>query len=116
MMARSTSRAAGVRPTLHEAAEIVGIQVPVGRIFARRLHWQTVLDAGSNPAIYRLYNAPPRSRVDPGNAMLVEVDGAKQKIQVAPGTSTDMRAKKIRVKAGTGGATPSVEGWYVLVS
>ena len=48
--------------------------------------------------------------------MLVEVDGAKQKIQVAPGTSTDMRAKKIRVKAGTGGATPSVEGWYVLVS
>lgn len=73
---------------------------------SRRLHWQTVLDAGSNPAIYRLYNAPPRSRFDPGNAMLVEVDGAKQKIQVAPGTSTDMRAKKIRVKAGTGGATP----------
>ncbi len=66
--------------------------------------------------IYRIYNSPPRTRANPGNTMLVEVDGSKRTIEVGVGTSTDIRAKKIRVKAGTGGTSSSVEGWYVLVS
>jgi hypothetical protein len=105
-----------MRPAAHTGADRVGIQVPAGRIFAARSHWQTVLEAGSRPTIYRLYNTPPRRRTDPGNSMIVEIDGAKHVIDVAAGTSTDVRARRIRVKAGSGGATSSVEGWYVLVS
>lgn len=63
--------------------------------------------------IYRIYNSPSRGR---GTVMLVEVDGLSRTIRVGTGTSVDVRAKKIRVKAGTGGATSSVQGWYVLVS
>ena len=48
--------------------------------------------------------------------MIVEVDGAKRTIQVNAGTSVDVWGKKIRVKAGTGGNGPSVDGWYVYVS
>lgn len=114
-MAKSKTSGAA-RPTAHPAGDVVGIQVPVGRIHAHRLHWQTVLDARSSPMIYRIYNAPPRVRSDEGNVMLVEVDGSQRTIPVGVGTSVDVRAKKIRVKAGTGGATSSVEGWYVLVS
>lgn len=115
-MAMSKSKRKAVRPAAHHAADVVGIQVPVGRICAQRVHWQTVLEAGSSPVIYRLYNSPPRARSDAGNAMLVEVDGRKRVLQVGVGTSLDVRAKRIRVKAGTDGATSSVEGWYVLVS
>ena len=112
---RNKSRAV-VRPAAHHAPDIVGIQIPTGRIHAQGQHWQTVLEAGSSPMIYRVYNAPPRTPADPGNAMLVEVDGAKRLLQVGVGTSLDVRAKRIRVKAGTGGTASSVEGWYVLVS
>lgn len=115
-MGMSKSRYKAVRPAAHHAADIVGIQVPVGRICADRVHWQTVLHAGSSPVIYRLYNSPPRARSDAGNALLVEVDGARRTLQVGVGASLDVRAKTIRVKAGTGGASSSVEGWYVLVS
>ena len=101
---RNKSRAV-VRPAAHHAPDIVGIQIPTGRIHAQGQHWQTVLEAGSSPMIYRVYNAPPRTLADPGNTMLVGV-----------GTSLDVRAKRIRVKAGTGGTASSVEGWYVLVS
>lgn len=114
-MAKSKTSGAP-RPTAHPAGDTVGIQVPVGRIKAQRLHWQTVLDARSTPMIYRIYNAPSRARSDAGNVMLVEVDGSQRTIHVGPGTSVDVRARKIRVKAGTGGMTSSVEGWYVLVS
>jgi hypothetical protein len=116
-MARPKNKGrAVVRPTAHHAADTVGIQIPTGRIHAHGLHWQTVLEAGPSPMIYRLYNAPPRALADPGNTMLVEVDGAKRLLQVGVGTSLDVRAKRIRVKAGTGGKASSVEGWYVLVS
>jgi hypothetical protein len=100
----------------------VGIQVPVGRIAANRTHWQTVLHTRDKPCLYRLHNSRPAGRgqpgnVIPGNIMIVEVDGSKQPLHVAPGSSADVQAKRIRVKAGTGGgATVTVDGWYVLVS
>jgi hypothetical protein len=95
----------------------VGIQVPVGRIAASRTHWQVVLDARSKPSIYRIHNSLPAARGQTGNALVVEVDGSKRPIQVGPGSSTDVLAKRIRVKAGSGGgASTTVEGWYVLVS
>src|SRR4029453_18790656 len=90
----------------------VGIQVPVGHIGADRVHWQTVFDARDKPCIYRLYNGSSRDPDDPGNAMIVEVDGAKRTLKVSAGTSVDVLAKRIRVKAGTGGTTTSVAGWY----
>ena len=58
----------------------------------------------------------PADAEDPGNAMIVEVDGAKRTIEVSAGTSVDVFGKKIRVKAATGGDGPFVEGWYVFVS
>jgi hypothetical protein len=96
--------------------DAVGIQVPVGHIVADRVHWQTVFDGRDKPSIYRIHNASPHAASDPGNAMIVEVDGAKRTIKVNVGTSLDVMGKKIRVKAGTGGETSRVEGWYVLVS
>jgi hypothetical protein len=48
--------------------------------------------------------------------MIVEVDGAKQTIEVSAGTSVDVFGKKIRVKAATGGDGLFVEDWYVFVS
>jgi hypothetical protein len=94
----------------------VGIQVPVGRIGADRIHWQTIFDARDKPCIYRIHNGSARGASDAGNAMIVEVDGAKRTIKVSVGTSVDVLAKRIRVKAGEGGETSRVEGWYVLVS
>jgi hypothetical protein len=88
----------------------VGIQVPAGRILANRVHWQTVLHAPGKPAIYRLFNAAP------GNSLIVEVDRGKRPLRVDPGSSADVLARQIRVKAGTGGDAHTVEGWYVLVS
>ena len=93
----------------------VGIQVPVGCIGADRIHWQTIFDARDKPSIYRIHNGSGRG-ADPGNAMIVEVDGAKRTIKVNAGTSVDVMGKRIRVKAGTGGETSRVDGWYVLVS
>ena len=90
--------------------------MPIGRIGASRSHWQTIFDARDKPSIYRLYNGVPSDPEDPGNSMVVEVDGAKRMIEVDVGTSVDVLGKKIRVKAGIGGDGPSVEGWYVLVS
>lgn len=101
---------------MHSPGDAVGIQVPAGRIGADRNHWQTVFDARDKPYIYRLYNGSTRGPSDAGNGMIVEVDGAKRTIKVNAGTSVDILAKRIRVKAGTGGTTTSVEGWYVLVS
>lgn len=97
-------------------ADGVGIQVPVGRIAADRIHWQTIFDARDKPSIYRIHNGSAHAAADPGNAMIVEVDGAKRTHRVNVGTSIDVMGKKIRVKAGTGGQTSLVEGWYVLVS
>ncbi len=95
----------------------VGIQVPVGRIAANRAHWQVVLHTRDKPCLYRLHNSRPAGRARPGNAMIVEVNGSKQPLHVAPGSSVDVQAKRIRVKAGTGGGTlATVDGWYVLVS
>jgi hypothetical protein len=87
----------------------VGIQVPAGRILANRLHWQTVLHAPDKPSIYRLFNAGK-------NTLIVEVDRGKRPLRVDPGSSADVMGKSIRVKAGTGGAKGTVEGWYVMVS
>ena len=98
-------------------ADAVGIQVPAGRIRAGRTRWQTVFDARDKPMVYRIHNAQPRARTDPGNSLIVDVDGvASRQIQVGVGASVDVLAKKIRVKAGTGGSTTLAEGWYVLVS
>ena len=96
--------------------DAVGIQVPVGRIGASRSQWQTIFEARGKPCLYRLYNGIPADPEDAGNAMIVEVDGAKRTIQVSPGTSVDVFGKKIRVKAAIGGDSLFVEGWYVLVS
>jgi hypothetical protein len=109
----------GYRPAqlgVRALGDAVGIQVPIGRIGADRNHWQTIFDAPAKPAIYRLYNGVPADSEDPGNSMIVEVNGAKRTIQVKAGTSVDVLGKKIRVKAGTGGDSLSVEGWYVYVS
>jgi hypothetical protein len=100
----------------------VGIQVPAGRIAANRAHWQVVLHTRDKPCLYRLHNGRAAGRAQsanamPGNAMIVEVDGSKQPLHVAPGSSVDVQAKRIRVKAGTGGGTlATIDGWYVLVS
>ena len=99
----------------------VGIQVPVGRIAANREHWRIVLEAPGKPCLYRLHNSRPSGRGQKsdlgGNAMIVEVDGGKRPLHVAPGSSADILGKRIRVKAGTGGGeTLTVDGWYVLVS
>lgn len=95
-----------IAPAPHDG---VGIQVPAGRILANRLHWQTVLHAPDKPSIYRLFNAGT-------NSMIVEVDHGKSPLRVDPGSSVDVMGKTIRVKAGTGGAKPTVEGWYVMVA
>lgn len=115
-MARPQKGLRQSRTVVGPLGDAVGIQVPVGRIGADRVHWQTIFDAREKPCIYRIYNGSPRDADDPGNAMIVEVDGAKRTIMVAVGTSVDVLAKRIRVKAGAGGATTSVAGWYVLVS
>ena len=94
----------------------VGIQMPTGRILAHRSHWQVVLHAPDKPSIYRLFNAAPRRAGSPGNGMIVEVDHGKRPLRVDPGSSVDVLARHIRVKAGTGGAMHTVEGWYVQVS
>lgn len=95
----------------------VGIQVPVGRIGANRMHWQIVLQTRDKPCLYRLHNSRPTGRSQAGNVMIVDVDSSKQPLHVAPGSSIDVQAKRIRVKAGTGGgAMATVDGWYVLVS
>ena len=104
------------RPAMRLPGDAVGIQVPVGRIGANRNHWQTIFEARDKPSLYRLYNGFPIDSEDPGNSLMVEVDGAKRTIQVSPGSSVDVWGKKIRVKAGTGGSGPSVDGWYVYVS
>ena len=96
-------------------ADGVGIQVPAGRIAADRRHWQTVLESRDKPNIYRLCNTA-RAADEPANTMIVEVDGAKRTITVNAGASVDVMAKRIRVRAGTGGQTSSIEGWYALVS
>ena len=115
-MAKQQQRSRVARPTMRLPGDAVGIQVPVGRIGAGRNHWQTIFDARDKPSLYRLYNGLPADAEDSGNAMIVEVDGAKRTIAVSVGTSVDVFGKKIRVKAGTGGDSPFIEGWYVLVS
>jgi hypothetical protein len=115
-VAKLKQRSLFARPAMRLPGDAVGIQVPVGRIGASRSHWQTIFEARDKPSLYRLYNAFPADAEDPGNAMIVEVDGAKRSIQVSAGTSVDVFGKKVRVKAGTGGNSPAVEGWYVFVS
>lgn len=88
-------------------ADGVGIQVPAGRIAAGRTRWQTILLARDKPSIYRLHAT---------NSLVVEVDGAARTLRVEAGASVDVLAKRIRVKAATGGAAHVAEGWYVLVS
>jgi hypothetical protein len=99
-----------------DPGDAVGIQVPAGRIHAGRNRWQTVFVAPQKPSIYRLHNAAPRRPAETGNAMIVEIDGSKRPVHVEPGASIDVMAKRIRVKAGTGGESQTIEGWYVLVS
>ena len=115
-MTKQKQRAALARPAMRLPSDAVGIQVPVGRISASRTHWQTIFEARDKPSLYRLSNGFPADAEDSGNAMIVEVDGAKRTIQVNAGTSVDVLGKKIRVKAGSGGNGPSVDGWYVYVS
>lgn len=88
-------------------ADSVGIQVPAGRIAVGRGRWQTVLVARDKPMVYRLHA---------NNSLVVEVDGAARTIRVEAGASLDVLAKRIRVKAATGGAAHIAHGWYVLIS
>ena len=115
-MAKQGQRFRSARPITRVPGDAVGIQVPVGRIGASRSQWQTVFEGRDKPSLYRLYNGIPSDAEDAGNAMIVEVDGAKQTIEVSAGTSVDVFGKRIRVKAATGGDTLFVEGWYILVS
>ncbi|MDP2333240.1 MAG: hypothetical protein Q8M19_21360 [Reyranella sp.] len=88
-------------------APSVGIQVPVGRIAAGRVRWQTVLQARDKPMVYRL------QAID---GLIVEVDGAARTIRVDAGASVDVQAKRIRVKAAGGDDSHVAQGRYVLVS
>ena len=115
-VAKQNQRVRIARPTTRLPGDTVGIQVPVGRIGAGRSHWQTVFEGRDKPSLYRLHNGVPADAEDPGNAMIVEVDGAKRTIDVSPGTSVDVYGKRIRVKAASGGDSACVEGWYVLIS
>ena len=115
-MAKQRQGFRSARPTTRVPGDAVRIQVPVGRIGASRSHWQTIFEGRDKPSLYRLYNGIPADAEDAGNAMIVEVDGAKRTIEVSAGTSVDVFGKKIRVKAATGGDSPFVEGWYVFVS
>ena len=90
-------------------ADTVGVQVPAGRIAAGRNRWQTVFDARDKPMVYRLCSTST-------NSLVVEVDNASRTHHVAPGASIDVLGKRIRVKAGGGGTTQRVGGWYALVS
>ncbi len=67
-----------------------------------------MLVAPSKPSIYRLHNGSAQG------VLIVEADGAKRPVHVAPGASVDVLARRIRVRAG--GAGQTAEGWYVLVS
>lgn len=115
-MVRTRRAVRAVQTRRYLPGDAVGIQVPIGRIGADRTHWQTIFEAREKPSIYRLYNGSIRGPDDAGNAMIVEVDGATRTIKVAAETSVDVLAKRIRVKAGAGGQTSRVEGWYVLIS
>jgi hypothetical protein len=115
-VARQKQRPRMARPATRLPGDAVGIQVPVGRIGASRNRWQTIFEARDKPSLYRVCNGIPADLEDPGNDMIVEVDGATRTIQVSAGTSVDVFGKKIRVKAGTGGDSLFVQGWYVLVS
>ena len=115
-MAANRPPTAASRTKTGAPADGVGIQVPAGRILASRAHWQTVLLAPDKPSIYRLFNAASGRAGAPGNSMIVEVDRGKRPLRVDPGSSVDVMARHIRVKAGTEGETHTVEGWYVLVS
>ena len=115
-MAKQTQRFRSARPITRVPGDGVGIQVPVGRIGAGRSQWQTIFEGREKPSLYRLYNGIPADAEDAGNVMIVEVDGAKQTIEVSAGTSVDVFGKRIRIKAATGGDSLFVEGWYVLVS
>ncbi len=48
--------------------------------------------------------------------MMVVIDGSKRPLRVDPGSSIDVMAKRIRMRAGSGGGSDTIEGWYVLVS
>jgi hypothetical protein len=115
-MAKQRQRFRIARPTMRLPGDAVGIQVPVGRIGASRSHWQTIFEGRDKASLYRVYNGIPADTEDPGNAMVVEVDGAKRTIQLSTGTSVDVFGKRIRVRAATGGDSLFVEGWYILVS
>jgi hypothetical protein len=115
-VAKQNQRVRIARPTTRLPGDAIGIQVPVGRIGASRSPWQTIFEARDKPSLYRLHNGAPTDAEDAGNAMIVEVDGAKRTIEVSPGTSVDVFGKRIRVKAAGGGDTLFVEGWYILVS
>jgi hypothetical protein len=115
-VAKRNRRVPIARPTTRLPGDTVGIQVPVGRIGASRSQWQTIFEGRDKPSLYRLHNGVPADAEDPGNAMIVEVDGAKRTIAVSAGTSIDVFGKRIRVKAGEGGDSPFVQGWYVYVS
>jgi hypothetical protein len=96
---------AGQSPDL--PPDLHGIQVPVGRIAAGRTRWQTVLQARDKPMVYRLHAS---------SSLIVEVDGQARTIRVDAGASLDVLAKKIRVRAATGGDGHVAQGWYVAVS
>ena len=115
-MASNKSPTAASRDKARALGDGVGIQVPAGRILANRARWQTILHAPDKPSIYRLFNAAPRRASVPGNSMIVEIDHGKRPLRLDPGSSVDVMARHIRVKAGTDGETHTVEGWYVLVS
>ncbi len=66
-----------------------------------------MLVARDKPMVYRLHAT---------NSLVVEVDGAARTIRVEAGASLDVLAKRIRVKAATGGAAHIAHGWYVLIS
>lgn len=117
MAARKQESRIARSPT-QSPADAVGIQIPVGRIRASGTRWQTIFDARDKPCIYRIHNGAFDGRRNAGGNMIVEVDGSRQAIRLATGTSVDVLGKKIRVKSGSHGDDRSrtVEGWYVLIS
>lgn len=91
-----------------------GNGVPVGRFRAGQARWQVIVDNSDRASVYRIFNAAEAS-----NALLVRVDEPPRQVVVSPGSSLDVLAKVIRVRAGAAAAAAAdagtAEGWYALV-
>jgi hypothetical protein len=81
-----------------------------------RQRWQAIVANLDEPAIYRISNSSPQDSTDNGNILLVQSGEPSRVARVAPKNSVDVQAKAISVRAGDGGKSEIVTGWYELIS